>query len=104
MPKSQLDVVFVNLITNAIDAMKHDGTITIRLIDDDSVVEMEFEDTGPTILPDMMKNMFEPLFATKQKGTGLGLASCRNMIEQHHGKIPVTSDPTAFSSVLPKIL
>jgi len=45
--------------------------------------------------------IFEPLFTTKQKGTGLGLASCKNLVEQHHGIISVKNNPTTFSIQLP---
>jgi signal transduction histidine kinase len=60
-------------------------------------------DSGRGISDENLPKVFEPLFTTKQKGTGLGLASCKNIVEQHEGEISVTNNPTTFIIVLPKI-
>ena len=56
------------------------------------------------ISEDNLEKVFEPLFTTKQRGTGLGLASCKNIIEQHQGEISVKNNPTTFTITLPKKL
>ena len=76
----------------------------IKIFEKDDFVEIHFLATGDKILDVNMKKIFEPLFTTKQKGTGLGLASCKNIIEQHHGEISVKNNPTTFTIYLPKII
>ncbi len=51
-----------------------------------------------------MKNIFEPLYTTKETGTGLGLSICKNIVQQHGGSIEVSSPPTVFTVRLPKSL
>jgi PAS domain S-box-containing protein len=87
----KLEVVFVNLISNAIQAMSNKGEIDIRLLDGEDDVIIEVEDTGPGIPDDIMPKIFDPLFTTRQIGTGLGLPSCKSIIENHHGAIGVTN-------------
>lgn len=53
-------------------------------------------DSGDGISDENISKIFEPLFTTKQKGTGLGLASCKNIVEQHNGEISVTNNPTTL--------
>lgn len=98
----KLEVVFVNLIINAIQAMNEKGEIKIRLTEQANHVLIDVEDSGPGIPANVVDRIFEPLVTTKQTGTGLGLASCKNIIEQHHGKITVSNNPTRFSIRLPK--
>ena len=100
----KLDAVFINLIVNSIQAMIDGGKIQIKMNERDNLVILEFIDSGPGISDENMNKVFEPLFTTKQKGTGLGLASCKNIIEQHQGEISVHNNPTTFTIVLPKTL
>lgn len=98
----KLDILFVNIISNAIDAVKPQGTIKIRLIDNELEVKIEIENSGLPIPLDVMPQIFEPLFTTKTIGTGLGLSSCKSIVEQHGGTILVKNDPTIFTINLPK--
>ena len=102
----KIENVFVNLILNAIQAIGNDtsGIITIRLEEKTKDVKIEFENSGPFIPDDKLPHIFKPLFTTKLKGTGLGLSGCKNIIEQHKGKISATSDPVIFTISLPKEL
>ncbi len=97
-----LGVVFINLITNAIQAMNKSGTITIRLVDQDDKIMIEIEDDGDGIPDDVLPKIFDPLYTTKQTGTGLGLASCQSIIQQHKGTIHAYNNPTRFVIKLPK--
>ncbi|WP_366847866.1 ATP-binding protein [Nitrosopumilus sp.] len=100
----KLDAVFINLIVNSIQAMHDGGKITIQISEQDNFAIIKFSDTGEGIPNENMNKIFEPLFTTKQKGTGLGLASCKNIVEQHQGEISVSNNPTTFSIMLPKVL
>ena len=99
----KLDAVFINLIVNAIQAIPQGGTIEIQIKSNNDDIIIDFIDSGTGIPKEFMDKIFEPLFTTKQKGTGLGLASCKNIIEQHNGKISVKNNPTTFTIILPKI-
>ena len=98
----QLEVVFGNLITNAIQAMEDKGKITIRFTEDSNLVKVDFEDSGPGIEEENFEKIFDPLFTTKSGGTGLGLVSCRNIVTQHGGTISVKNNPTTFTITIPK--
>ncbi|NJK77911.1 MAG: HAMP domain-containing histidine kinase [Nanoarchaeota archaeon] len=62
---------------------------------------MEFVDTGNGIPKENLSKIFEPLFTTKESGTGLGLVSCKNIIEYHKGTISVKNNPTTFIIWIP---
>lgn len=100
--KQKMSVVFSNILLNSIQAMKNQGSISIRFsyVGDDVV--MEFEDSGPGIAENIISKIFEPLFTTKQEGTGLGLATCKNLVTQHGGTISVKNNPTTFTIILPR--
>ena len=100
----KIEVVFDNLITNSLQAINNKGEITIRINDLENEVEIEVEDSGKGVPDDLLSRIFEPLFTTKKKGTGLGLASCKSIIEQHGGTIRVRNNPTVFTIKLPKML
>ena len=98
----KLNSLFSNLILNAIQAMNNRGIITIKVSNvSDDFISIEIEDDGPPIPENHLNKIFEPLFTTKQKGTGLGLASCRAIVEQHNGTISAKNDPVTFSVTLP---
>ena len=101
--KTKLEIAFINIILNAVQAIEpDDGIITIRIIDELEHVKIEFENTGTIIPEDVMPKIFEPLFTTRQKGTGLGLSSCQNIVEQHKGTVSVKSNPVIFTIKIPK--
>jgi len=96
-------IVFVNIILNAIQSIgEKDGTITINTIETFSDVTINFENSGPNISSKDLKHIFDTLFTTKLEGTGLGLSSCKNIVEQHKGIIHATTNPVIFSIRLPK--
>jgi two-component system sensor histidine kinase HydH len=102
----QMQTVFANLILNAIQAIEDKGKIMIQVFDSDDEVTIEVIDNGHGIKKENLQHIFEPLFTTKQNGTGLGLASCKAVIESHNGSIDCTSivnKGTVFTVKLPKI-
>ena len=100
----KIEVVFDNLITNSLQAINNKGDVTIRINDLENEVEIEVEDSGSGVPDELLSRVFEPLFTTKKKGTGLGLASCKSIIEQHGGIISVKNKPSVFTIKLPKML
>lgn len=98
----RLEVVLSNLIKNASQAIEGNGEISIRIIDKKDDILIEIEDTGPGIPESELPKIFEPLFTTKQSGTGLGLASCKSIVERHAGALTVRNNPTVFTIHLPK--
>jgi signal transduction histidine kinase len=99
----KLEIVFINLILNAIQAIENNGKIDIIFSTTKSSVIIDIKDSGPGINMEPIENIFNPLVTTKQKGTGLGLASVKNIIVQHKGIISVKNNPTTFSINIPKM-
>jgi signal transduction histidine kinase len=109
--RQKLRQVFLNLLTNASDAMPQGGTLTLRTrlaIADDGrhAVAIEFADTGVGIPPEHLDKIMEPFFTTKEegKGTGLGLAICRRVAQEAQGDLHIASEPgkgTTVRVVLP---
>ncbi|MGI0047676.1 MAG: porin PorA family protein [Nitrosotalea sp.] len=101
--KIQMSVAFTNILLNAIDEIgKNEGRITIRAKSEKNNLVIEFEDSGDGIPKENISKIFEPLFTTKQHGTGLGLSSVRAIIESHGGTISIKSPPTVFTISLPQ--
>ena len=100
----QLQIVFNNLLLNGIQAIGTDkGEIFIRVSEDDDNEIIEFENSGPPISEEILPHIFDSLVTTKQVGTGLGLVSCKTIIENHKGSITVRNNPTVFTIILPKL-
>ncbi len=85
----KMEAVFINILMNSIQAMPDGGKLEVKIHTIDDFVMIDFVDEGVGIPDESIGKIFEPLFTTKQKGTGLGLASCKNIVEQHHGEISV---------------
>ena len=91
--KNQLSQVFINLIINAVDAMKKKGTLTFRTYRKKPVkkVYIEISDTGFGIPKEHISKIFDPFFTTKEtgKGTGLGLSTSYGIIKENGGQISI---------------
>jgi len=104
---SQINQVFLNLVTNAAQAMEEgQGTLTLTTRSENAGVAVEVADNGKGIPPDVLPKIFDPFFSTKEigKGTGLGLSISYKIVEQHGGRITVESQPgtgTKFTVWLP---
>ena len=85
--------VFMNLAANALDAMPGGGELAVTIRQTGTFAEVEFADTGTGMDDETMRKVFEPLFTTKTKGTGLGLAVCHQVISNHGGALDVSSAP-----------
>jgi signal transduction histidine kinase len=127
----QMEQVFYNIITNGIQAMPEGGALrisarkvqgsrfkvqgsekniaeheTLNVEPETDFMEISFTDTGKGILPENIKNIFQPLFTTKARGIGLGLAICKNLTQANDGSIAVESrvgKGTTFNLYLPLI-
>jgi signal transduction histidine kinase len=91
--EQKLRQVLVNLLSNARQSMAAGGTLTVRaystVLRGDQAVAIEVEDTGGGIPADVMRNIFNPFFTTRESGTGLGLSIVHRIIEHHNGDIEV---------------
>jgi signal transduction histidine kinase len=99
-----LEQAFINLFSNAIDAMNGKGSLNIAMDKMDTTVNIRISDTGKGIPPENMLKVFDPFFTNKEKGTGLGLAIVYSIIKKHNGEIDVKSEPgkgTTFMITLP---
>jgi signal transduction histidine kinase len=83
----------VNLVENALQAVGDAGSIAVRLGLRDGRVELEVEDDGPGVDPEVRERVFEPFFSTKATGSGLGLALVRKIAEDHGGGVSLESAP-----------
>ncbi len=108
--RNEIQQIFINLMSNALDAMQNGGTLTV-ILEEDTIagqpwVRVSVKDTGEGISPEIRKRIFEPFFTTKApgKGTGLGLSIVRDIVGNYQGVLEVQSEPhqgTTFIVRLP---
>jgi signal transduction histidine kinase/streptogramin lyase len=98
----KLNQVFMNILTNSIQAIVGKGEISIQTISTALGVKIIFKDNGVGMTPEVKKHIFEPFFTTKDvgKGTGLGLSISYGIIEQHNGKIDIISEPGKGTEII----
>lgn len=104
----QLKQVFINLVTNAIQAMQEGGTLTVAtyLITEDDLsgyLGISVTDTGGGISEKSLSNIFNPFFTTKDSGTGLGLSITHRIVSHHHGEIEVINRPGEGATFIVKL-
>jgi signal transduction histidine kinase len=100
----QIHQVLLNLLLNARQAIDKSGAVTVTVKSQGSMAVVEVTDNGRGIPPKNLPNIFRPFFTTKGDGTGLGLSLARRIVEDHHGRIEVTSTVdkgSTFTVLLP---
>jgi len=108
-PVMEVDVdkmkrLFVNIIKNAIDAMPNGGKITVQSSQVNGKMRISFSDTGSGMTKEALAKLWTPLFTTKAKGMGLGLAICKRIVEAHDGSVNAEStvgEGTTFTIIIP---
>ncbi len=100
----QIHQVLLNLLLNAVQAMEGAGIVRVEIGARDDCASVVVSDTGRGISPQHLPNIFRPFYTTKGNGTGLGLSLARRIVEEHHGRIEVSSvvgKGSRFEVVLP---
>ena len=100
----QIHQVLLNLLLNSLQAIEQNGKITVSLEAQGKTAIVQVTDNGRGIAPDQLPNIFRPFYTTKGDGTGLGLSLARRIVEDHEGRIDVSSTlgkGTTFAVVLP---
>jgi len=98
--REQLKLVLLNLLFNSAHAMQGKGTIRVSTAERDGFIELRVVDEGPGIPPHVREHLFEPFFTTKHRGTGLGLATARRILDAHHGTIELDSPPAGGAAAI----
>jgi len=93
LDRDKLKQAFINLLTNAIEAMPAGGTLTVVADHGGAGVRVAIADTGEGIPVDRIPLIFEPFYTSKEEGTGLGLSITHNIVSDHGGRIEVSSRP-----------
>lgn len=102
----KLKQVVLNLVVNALEAMKDGGVLNVRVAIEDANIVLHLDDTGPGMDAQILAQVFDPFFTTKEAGTGLGLSIVRKIIEQHAGEVRIESERGKGSRVrvvLPRV-
>jgi signal transduction histidine kinase len=99
---TQLEMAFLNLVTNALDAMPGGGALSLVARPSLDGISVEVADTGPGIPADLIDRLFESWVTTKPagQGTGLGLAIVRDVVRAHGGTVSASNEPTGARFVI----
>lgn len=100
--KEQFGILFLNLIKNSTESIEGKGFIKIESKETSKEITIQIQDSGSGIPEQYLKQIFDPLVTFKSRGTGLGLASCQNIVKNHGGTISVKNNPTTFTIIHPK--
>jgi two-component system NtrC family sensor kinase len=94
-----LKIVFQNLLVNGAHAMQGQGNIHVAVDTADSTCRIVFTDSGPGIPAEIRDRIFTAFFTTKSRGSGLGLATAKRLVEAHQGEIQVECPPAGGTKV-----
>jgi signal transduction histidine kinase len=100
---TQSKQVFLNLLLNALQAMRKGGKLTVRIHVSGGSLLTSITDEGEGIAPEVRANLFQPFFTTKRGGTGLGLSISQRIIEGHNGRLRLFSHPGAGTTVVVRL-
>lgn len=92
LDKEKMKIAFLNIIVNALEAMSENGVLNIITRNENGYCSVKFSDNGVGLKKPEVNRLFEPYFTTKEKGNGLGLANCQNIILAHKGNIAAESE------------
>ncbi|WP_258182755.1 sensor histidine kinase [Enhygromyxa salina] len=92
--REKLQQVVINVVRNAMEALEHRGGLIVTSLAwaEGGMVRLRVRDNGPGIPEEILQRIFEPFFSTKPMGTGLGMAICHSLVQQHGGAIRVRCD------------
>ena len=101
---AKIHQLVLNLVRNAIEAVKPEGHVAVELHSGDSDVSIVVQDDGPGMPPQVRDRIYEPFFSTKEGGTGLGMSIVHSLVSQHGGTIDLETSPrgTRFTVRIPR--
>ena len=95
----KLKQAFMNVVLNAMEAMPQGGILKVSTLMENNSVRIRVEDTGVGIPAEDLEHLFEPFFTRKTRGTGLGLANVKRILEEHGGSVEIESIPSEGTRV-----
>jgi PAS domain S-box-containing protein len=104
LDSEKIEQAVLNLVVNALEAMPGGGSLTLSAAVTDGRLQIEVEDTGQGIPPEIQSHIFGPYFTTKTRGSGMGLALVEKLVRQHGGRVDFGTGPegTSFRITLPR--